>query len=144
MSHVEPKSMAPEGYFPNVNAEQPCFQKYEIRVEAAGRKYSVCQLTWYPTGKHFDQLWSFHSTQEEADASRTKQECARDGRPLPPGRYQMSYFNGKNAEGLAESSARIYAKKNKAEYAEEGHIAEVVPDKYNPRKFAVRGMLVVS
>jgi hypothetical protein len=134
----------PEGFVRNIAAQEPCFQKYEIRGENAGRRFSVYQLTWYPTGKEFDQLWSFHSTQEEAEAERTKRECERDGKPLPPGRYQMSYFNGKKAEGLAESSARIHAKKNKAEYAEEGHIAEVVRDKYNPGKFAVRAILVVS
>jgi hypothetical protein len=133
----------PEGFLQNVKADFPCFQKYDLRIEGNGRKFCVYQLSWYPNGQSYDHLYSFHFSEEEARAEHTKKECERDGKPLPPGRYEMTYFNGKNAEGLAESSAQIHARKKKKEYAELGYVAEVVSDKYHPRKFAVRGILVV-
>jgi hypothetical protein len=139
------QTMPPDGFLQNVTVDFPCFQKFELRVEGNGRKFCVYELSWYPNPvKLFDQLWSFHFVEEEAKAELTRKECERDGTPLPPGRYVMTYFNGRTHEGLAESSAKIHASKKKKEFAEQGYIPEVVVDKYNPRKFAVQGVLVVS
>lgn len=132
----------PEGYLQNQEVDFPCFQKFELREN--GRKFSVFELSWYPGGTHYNHLWSFHFSREEAVAEMTRKECQRDNRPLPPGRYAYTFFNGKKAEGLAESTATLHAKKNAKKLFEPlGLVPEVVPDKYNPGKFAVIGVLIV-
>lgn len=134
----------PEGYLPSVQASQPCFQKFEIRSDDSGRRHRLFQLSWFPSGQSFDTPYSSHFTLEEAQSERTKQECYRDGKPFPPGRYVMTRFDGRNCDGLAESSATIWAKKNKDLYASSGYVPEVVPDIVHPGKFAVQWVLVVS
>lgn len=134
----------PDGYLPNVEAGQPCFQKYVIRTEDSGRQHHVYQLTWYPSGQAFDIGWSTHFKLAEAQSELTKQECRRDGKPLPPGRYVMTRYDGQNCSGLAESSAIIWAKKNKNLYANLGYVPEVVADRVHPGKFAVQWVLVIT
>lgn len=143
MNQILSSETPPPGYLQHQDVDFPCFQKYELRVEFPGPKFCVYQQTWYPNGKHFDQLFSYHFTEQEARADQTKQECLRDDRPLPPGRYQMSYFNGVRAAGLAQATAERYVRRNRTAYASEGLVPEIVQDKYNPRKLAVRGVLVV-